>query len=285
MTPTFVAAAGKRVRHLVLRGSQDAVVLVHGIGGNLGNWFLNQPALAATGRTVAALDLPGHGKSYRDVSDGSLTELSTTLLDYLDFLGFARTHLVGHSMGAAVCLEAARRQPARARSLTLVSPAGLGSPPNLAWARRLVTSRDAAELTQLLQQAVGDPTLVTPEVVEDLLRYKRLEGTIEAQVRILEGVYRDHDVDEALRLVITNQPTLVIWGDRDVVVPALDADAFHGTGVEYHLLAPFGHEVMIEAAPEANRLVDEFVGRSNCSDSLIPSTAEDRGPARGRLTL
>ena len=284
MTPSFVTVAGRRVRHLLLRGSDEAVVLVHGIGGNLGNWFLNQPVLAAKGRTVAALDLPGHGESSRDVGRGSLEELAAALLDYLGVLGFARTHLVGHSMGAAVCLEAARRKPARVGSLTLVSPAGLGSPPNLAWAHRLVTSLDPAELNRLLRQAVGDPSLITPEVVEDLLRYKRPEGTIEAQIRILDGVYGGHDVDETLRLVVAHHPTLVICGGRDVVVPALDVDAFHGTSVEYHLLAPLGHEPMIEAAPQVNRLIDDFVGRWNCSGSRVPRATEDREPLRGEPT-
>jgi len=282
VTPTFVTVSGKRVRHLVLLGAEDTVVLVHGIGGNLGNWFLNQPALAAKGRTVAALDLPGHGQSSRDVGRGTLEELGTALLDYLNVLGFDRTQLVGHSMGAAVCLEAARQEPARVCSLTLVSPAGLGSPPNLAWARRLVTSLDPGELTQLLQQAVSDRSLITPEVVADLLRHKRPEGTVEAQVRILDGVYRDHDVDEALRLVVAHHPTLVIWGGRDFVVPALDADAFQGTGVEYHLLAPFGHEVMIEAAPQVNQLIDEFADRWARADFPVIPAAEDRGTLRGR---
>lgn len=256
----FVEVAGRVIRHVIAQGTHDPLVLVHGFGGHLGAWVFNLPVLAAGGRTVAALDLPGHGRSSRELASGALEELSATLLAYLDVLEFARVDLVGHSMGAAVCLDAALRAPERVRSLTLLSPAGLGSAPDVGWARRLATSLDPEELGHLLRESVGDPGLITPEIVEDVLRYKRIEGTIEAQVRILDGVFRDGDVDSGLRRATDSIPTLVIWGDRDIVIPAVDAKALQRAGLEYHLLPACGHQLMIEAAPDVNRLIDRFVG-------------------------
>ena len=77
--PGFVAVGGRLLRHRITRGVGDAVVFVHGFGGSLESWQENFAALAATGRTVAALDLPGHGESSTDVGSGSLEELATAL--------------------------------------------------------------------------------------------------------------------------------------------------------------------------------------------------------------
>jgi pyruvate dehydrogenase E2 component (dihydrolipoamide acetyltransferase) len=258
--PEFIDVAGRRIRHLIQPGPRDAVILVHGIGGSLGVWVLNQAALAAGGRTVAAIDLPGHGESTKDLASGSLEELSSTVLDYMDAIGVEDAHLVGHSMGSAVCLDVARRKRERVISLALVSPAGLGSAPDLAWAGRLVKARTAAELMAVLKVSVADERLITPPIVEDVLRYKSLDGTTEAQAQILSTVYRGGDVDASLRRVVDQVPTLVIWGGRDVVIPPLVPAAFDGTTVEYHLLPQYGHQLPVEAAAEVNRLVDEFLG-------------------------
>ena len=259
--PEIIDVAGRRIRHMVVAGSDDAVVLVHGIGGNLGGWVLNQPVLAASGRTVASFDLPGHGESARELVSGSLEELSSTLLDYLTAIGIASAHLVGHSMGAAICLDAARRRPARVRSLVLVSPAGLGSPPNLEWARRLITTMDSAALMVVARESVGDPEMISPPMIEDLMRYKHLDGTVAAQLRILESVYGGGDVDPRLRQVLDGLSALVIWGGRDIVLPALDAQQVRRTNVEFHLFPQCGHQVTLEAAADVNRLIEHFLDR------------------------
>mgnify|MGYP003544301710 CR=1 FL=1 len=82
--PGFVDVGGRRIRHRVLGDSGPVVVMVHGFGGSLDAWSANQAALAAGGRTVAALDLPGHGESSLDVGSGSLDELAACVRDYLD---------------------------------------------------------------------------------------------------------------------------------------------------------------------------------------------------------
>ena len=69
LAPEFIDVAGRRLRHVRVPGAVDTVVLVHGIGGNLGIWAMNLPALAATGRPVAAIDLPGHGLSSKALLD------------------------------------------------------------------------------------------------------------------------------------------------------------------------------------------------------------------------
>ena len=72
------------LRHARWRcGWRGPVVLVHGYGGDKNSWLFVQEPLA-DGRTVHALDLPGHGESTKDVGDGSLTTLANAVLGFLE---------------------------------------------------------------------------------------------------------------------------------------------------------------------------------------------------------
>lgn len=259
LVPKFIDVAGRRLRHLMVPGAGDTIVLVHGICGNLGTWAMILPALAATGRPVAAIDLPGHGLSTKALRSGSLEELSATLLDYIDAIGIERAHLVGHSMGGAVCLDSARRSPGRVRSLTLLAPAGLGPPPNLPWVERLIHARSPEDLTEVLQESVGDPRLISPEIVADVLGCLRMDGATAALSLIVDTVFKSGLPDASLREAVGRVPTLVVWGDADTVNPPPDPAAIARGGAQFHLLQGYGHQLPVEAASEVNRLLDTFL--------------------------
>ncbi|MDR3095988.1 MAG: acetoin dehydrogenase dihydrolipoyllysine-residue acetyltransferase subunit, partial [Paraburkholderia sp.] len=124
--PEKAQIGGRTLRYLKLgEGDGTPVVLIHGFGGDLNNWLFNHADLA-TGRTVWALDLPGHGESGKAVESGALDELAQSVVDFLDAQQIERAHLVGHSLGGAVSMAVAERVPARVASLALIASAGLG---------------------------------------------------------------------------------------------------------------------------------------------------------------
>ena len=90
------------------------VVLIHGFGGDSDSWLFNIDELAKS-RPVYALDLPGHGKSTKSLATGDLGELARSVADLLDDVGAANSHLVGHSLGAAVAFEILRESAAARR--------------------------------------------------------------------------------------------------------------------------------------------------------------------------
>ena len=100
----FVETAAGRLRYAKRGQGAEQIVLVHGFGGDLDNWLFNIDALAENA-TVYALDLPGHGQSTKTLSDASLKGLSNALVDFLNKVGVAGAHLVGHSMGGVVALR------------------------------------------------------------------------------------------------------------------------------------------------------------------------------------
>lgn len=98
------------------------VVLLHGSGMNRTVWQLQTRFFAHHGYRVAAVDLPGHGGS-----DGpplvSIEQMGDWVAEMVGVLGFGSAHLVGHSMGTYIALEAAKRHPEAVRSLVLLGTA------------------------------------------------------------------------------------------------------------------------------------------------------------------
>jgi pyruvate dehydrogenase E2 component (dihydrolipoamide acetyltransferase) len=233
--------------------------MVHGFGSSLETWSGNQPALAAAGHVVAALDLPGHGESSLDVGSGSLDELASLVLAYMDAMGIARAHLVGHSMGGAVCLAATDRSPARVRTLTLIGPAGFGQKINADVVRGLVAARSRDELAPLLRILFADATHVTDRLLNRMVAHRQRAGAVEALMQIAASRYALTPSGRQLRDVAGAVPTLVIWGAEDRMVQPPATDPLVRDGVSLRVLPHAGHMVQIEAAEAVNRLILDFL--------------------------
>lgn len=253
--PQKVELDGRLIRYFE-RGEGDVpLVLIHGFGGDLNNWMFNHEALAA-GRRVIALDLPGHGESGKQLQRGDLDEMSGVLLALLDHLDIAEAHLVGHSMGGAVALNSARIAPQRVRSLTLIGSAGLGTEINGEYLLGFVDAANRNALKPQLIKLFSDPELVNRQMLEDMLKYKRLEG-VEAALRLLvSAVFAEGRQQVDLRHVVQEKPTLLIWGADDAIIPAR-----HSAGLDarVEILPGQAHMVQMEAAEQVNRLILDFV--------------------------
>ncbi len=96
------------------------VVFLHGGGGEHSMWQQQSRALAHGGYNVAALDLPGHGRSEDDPAIASVADFAAWGMDFMDAAGFDTASLVGLSIGSAIALNCAAEFPQRVRSLALV---------------------------------------------------------------------------------------------------------------------------------------------------------------------
>lgn len=252
-----VEVGGRLLRYLDLGEGGTPLVLVHGFGGDLNNWLFNQPALAAE-RRVIALDLPGHGESGKTLRSGEAAELSEAVLGLLDHLQLDRVHLAGHSMGGLVALTVAEQAPARVVSLTLIASAGLGADINGDYLQGFADANNRNALKPQLVQLFSDPALVTRQMLEDMLKFKRLEGVDQA-LRQLNGALFDGGRQKVdVRHVVGRQPSLVIWGSDDSIIPANHAQ---GLEAQVEILPGQGHMVQLEAAEQVNQLMLAFLKR------------------------
>jgi len=256
----FTEVDGIKVRHARRgEGGGVPVLFLHGFGGDLDNWLFNLDAVAESA-PVIALDLPGHGQSTPRLPGTSLAELAGFVARFMDAVGVARAHLVGHSMGGAIASRLALDQPQRVASLTLVNSAGLGSEINLGYIDGFVSAESRRELKPVVEQLFANPDLVTRQLLDDLLKYKRLDGVTELLRNLASGLFAGGRQAEqpGLELEGTGIPVLVVWGREDRIVPA--AHAGHAPpGARVEVFDGAGHMVMMEKASDVNALIRRHV--------------------------
>jgi len=241
-----VTVDGRSLCYARLGEQGEAVVLVHGFGGDKNSWLFVQEPLSAH-HVVDAIDLPGHGDSTKDVGDGSLDTLAAAVIGYLEERGIPRAHLVGHSMGGAVVTAVAAAAPDKVLSLTLVAPAGYGSAINADYLRGFASAQSRRELQPHLKALFADESLATRQLADDLMKYKRLDGVNDALATLL-GNLLDGDapgIDAASLLAAVDVPVAVVWGTEDAVLPVGNATALPPRA-DVHRVDGAGHMVHME---------------------------------------
>lgn len=259
--PRDIEVAGRRLRYLDLgEGDGIPVLLVHGFGADLNTWMFTQPALAA-GRRVVALDLPGHGGSAKEVGGGDDEGLTDAVEGAFGALGLEQVHLVGHSMGGALAALATLRRPERVASLTLIASAGLGPDIKASFIDGFVRMARRREASEILSLLVYDPALISRSMVEDVLRYKRLDGVTAALTKIAEAWFGGgrQSLDLTARIMTLSLPVQLIWGREDRIIPAAHAEAL-AARLPVHILDGAGHLPHMEKAAEVNRMIGQFIG-------------------------
>jgi pyruvate dehydrogenase E2 component (dihydrolipoamide acetyltransferase) len=254
---------GRKICYVGVGESGDVVLLVHGYGGDRGSWLFLQGPLAGRHR-VYALDLPGHGTSSKDVGDGSVDTLADAVVGVLDAIGAEHAHLVGHSLGGAAAVVATARDPRRISSLTLIAPTGFGSAIGADYLRGFADAQTRRELKPLIGQLFADEGLVTRQVIDDLLAYKRLDG-VDAALHallgaLLEGDKQRTDCTAALAAICGAVPVTVIWGSADRIIPPAQAESV--AGASRHLIGGAGHMPHMERPAEVQAAIEETIART-----------------------
>jgi pyruvate dehydrogenase E2 component (dihydrolipoamide acetyltransferase) len=260
--PRELEAAGLRLRYLALGdGDSVPVLLLHGFGADLNTWMFTQPALA-DGRQVIALDLPGHGGSGKQLDRADAESLAAIVEHALNALGIERLHLVGHSMGGGIAISFAVREPERVATLTLISSAALGPEINAAFIDGFVRAARRREAIEALNLLVHDPALVSRTMIEDVLRYKRLDGVPEALAAFAEEWFPGGRQRVVLgdAVAVLKLPVQIIWGREDRIIPVAHAEAL-ASRVPVHILEQTGHLPHMEKAGEVNRLIKRLIDR------------------------
>lgn len=265
-------------------GSGPVLVLVHGMAGSSQTWEPVLPALMER-YTVVAPDLPGHGDSDKPRGDYSLGAHASSLRDLLGALGHDRATIVGQSFGGGVAMQLAYQHPECCERLVLVSSGGLG--PEVALLLRALTLPGVEHLLPIAcnQHVAGAGAAVTgwleriglkpvPVVAEMWRSFASLSdgSTREAFQHTLRSVVDRHGqrVSAADRLYLAaDLPTLIIWGDRDPIIPFAHATSAHELipGSRLEVFEGAGHYPHCEAPGRFAQVLADFV------DSTTPALA------------
>jgi pimeloyl-ACP methyl ester carboxylesterase len=268
-------------------GSGPLVVLVHGLATTSGTWGRVMPALAER-FSVVAVDLLGHGGSTKAAGDYSLGAQASGIRDLMIALGHERGTLVGHSLGGGVTLQFAYQFPARCERLVLVDSGGLGKDvalhlralsfpgmehimPPVAFAPQLHAA--GATVVGWLRRVGLRPA---PSFDEMWSTYGALADaeTRRAFFHTLNSVVdlRGQRPSAINRLyLLAALPTLIVWGERDRLIPVSHARAAHEAipGSVLKVFEGCGHFPQHERPEEFARTLTDFI------DSTVPATLSE----------
>ncbi|MBA3327172.1 MAG: alpha/beta fold hydrolase [Solirubrobacterales bacterium] len=227
-------------------GQGPLLVLVHGITNSSSSWAPVLPLLAEH-FTILAPDLPGHGASDKPRGDYSLGAHACVVRDLMVALGHERGTIVGHSLGGGITMQLSYQFPERVERLVLCSSGGLGQEVSLLL--RAVALPAAEYVLPLL---ASGPLLNTGRAIGRALgRVGLFTGSDVAEMAAGFASLRDAQTQRAFvhtaravidlqgqRVSATNKlylaqavPTLLLWGERDPIIPAEH-------GVRAHALMP-----------------------------------------------
>ena len=245
MRQTEISLHGHRLCYRA-GGSGPVLILVHGITNSSASW---EPVLAqlATRFTVLAPDLLGHGDSAKPRGDYSLGANASLLRDFMLALGHERATIVGHSLGGGIAMQMAYQFPERVERLVLVASGGLGR--QVTPMLRAVALPGAELVLPLLasQPLVGAGTKVGGWIERIGLRVGSDIAAMAAGFASLQDIEARRAFVHTARSVIdiggqrvnaTDKlylaeavPTLILWGDKDPIIPARH-------GIRAHELMP-----------------------------------------------
>ncbi|HEV2723613.1 MAG TPA: alpha/beta hydrolase, partial [Thermoleophilaceae bacterium] len=243
----------------------------HGLSGQWQNWLENIPRFAQE-RRVVAIDLPGQGMSEMPREKISIELYGNFVAEVCRRLDLTPAVLVGNSMGGFVAAEVAIRAPECVDRLMLLSSAGV-SQIDVARRPAMAAGKVAAFLTTanlaqkqwvarrpvlrhwIMSLIVRHPSRIKADAMfEALMKGADKPGFEDALRGTLEYDFRD-------RIPQIGAPTIVIWGEKDMIIPVKDADAFVSMidGARKVIIEDTGHVPMFERPAAFNKLLAEFL--------------------------
>lgn len=262
---------GRRVNYVDLgEGDEPPLVFVHGLAGCWQVWLENIPFFAER-RRVVALDLPGFGYSEMPAEDLSISGYGRCVDALCEQLGLGEVVLAGNSMGGFVSVETALQFPQRVDRLVLNSSVGFAIHERRRseiywWAR--VTGAFLTWQAARLDEVVARPKLRHLFFRDMVHRPERLAPDLLVEISRGSGrpgyrpaVEAFHGYDIRDRISEIGVPALIVWGDRDRLVPVRDADEFERQIEQATklVLPETGHYAMVERPRTFNRAVADFL--------------------------
>jgi pimeloyl-ACP methyl ester carboxylesterase len=279
-TTRIVKIHGHDVAYRTAGREGPVVALVHGIAGSSATWAPVM-ALLAERYTVVAPDLLGHGESAKPRGDYSLGAYASGIRDLLTVLGHERATFVGHSLGGGIAMQLAYQFPERCERLALLASGGLGkevspllrliSAPGTEYVLPVILTPRLHSVFGSVGRLVGRAGLQGGSLMQEIwnsytrLTDARAQRAFVHTIRAVIDVYGQR-VSARDRLYLASEmPTLIVWGERDGIIPASHGRVAHEMmpGSRLEIIPDTGHFLPIERPDVVAGLLTDFIDNTN----------------------
>jgi poly(3-hydroxyalkanoate) depolymerase len=256
----FVRVDGLDLR-VAIEGEGPPLLLINGIGANIEMWTPFVSALR--GRQLILFDAPGTGQSSRPRTPVRMRRLSRLVTELLDHLGYDRVDVLGYSFGGAVAQQLAHQSPDRVRRLILAGTmCGIGAPPNplvLALMATPYRYSSRGHLERISPLLYGGRSRREPELLQ-----RHLQARLARPPSLLGYQWQIYAVagwTSLLWLHRLRQPTLVLHGEKDPIVPLVNSRlmARRIPGARMHVVPDAGHLFLIDDPEAPAAMVMDFL--------------------------
>lgn len=276
-------------------GHGEPVVLLHGLGSTCSGMLPTLDNLSRDYRVIVP-DIPGFGESSKPIRPYHAGFFARWLVALLDELGINRAHLIGNSMGGRIAIEAALRSPERVDRVALLAPAVAMKKlrqfvpivrtlrPEMAF---VPLAARRSMVIMVTRRLFADPERIDPSwheaAADEFLRtFSTARGRI-AFFSALREIYLDAPSGPRgfwQRLEGLSRPTLFIWGDGDVLVPAKFSRHCERAvpNARSIVLEDCGHVPHFEHPELTHGLIRDFL-----RGEALSADAEDTGASIARL--
>lgn len=218
---------GKVIAYADEGKSDEVIIFIHGLGSYSPAWYKNVELLKEKYRCIA-VDLPGYGKSSKEIHSGKMEFYADVIVELMNKLKIEKATIAGHSMGGQIAIVMSLKYADRVKRLVLAAPAGFESftPGQKQWFRDVMT----VELVKLTNTQTIRANLITnfynmPEdaefMITDRIAFrgaKDFENYCYTVVKSVYGMVNEPVIDFLHKVT---QPTLILFGENDNLIPNL----------------------------------------------------------------
>ena len=243
----------------IINSKEHSLLFIHGFGGDLNNWMFNQNELSNNFNTYA-LDLPGHGLSEKVIHNSSLDELSALISSFCQKNNLETINIIAHSFGAGIAIKTASLNKDLVKSLTLISPIGLGKEIDYDYLENFINSDSRKDLKKEIEKLYFNTDIITRDMINEVLKFLRIDN-VKDTLKIIKNeiinnqVQKNNLVDEINSL---NIPISVIWGKEDKIIPSNHSEVLNDK-INNILEKECGHMAHIEKPSAVNKVITSTI--------------------------
>ena len=262
MNEKFITVDENKIRYLESGNSGDTLVLVHGLGASAERWEYVIPHFQEHFRVIVP-DLIGFGYSDKPMVDYTTDFFAEFLKKFLEKLEISNPIIIGSSLGGQITAEYTLNNNSSVQKLILVSPSGVmkhSTPALDAYVMAaLYPNMDAAK--NAFEMMSGTSKEIDQKIIEGFVKRMQMPNAKMAFMSTLLGLKNSQTLTEKLSSITV--PTMVVWGEKDPVIPVQYADSIVSTiqDCRFYRMDGCGHTPYVEAPADFVKIVMEFLGK------------------------